>query len=277
VSDQSLTMESLGEPFFTSRSSQIFVREDNRLLKLFNREVDPELIRNEEINTTEAFEKGVSLVKCYGRVRVGDRTGLLIERISGKTLISNFASHPGSLFGVPGLMARLQIRLHATATQTIRCYKDMVRSALDSPPLSFLSAEEKGKALEKLEALPDGDSILHLDYHPDNIMTFQGESSIIDWMTAARGAPAADVAATLYLLTEGEMIPGLNRVVAAILEGIRKGICRGYLKNYKRISGMTDEEIACWRLPFLIVRLGVWHIASEIQVLQEKIRTELAL
>ena len=39
---------------------------------------------------------------------------------------------------------------------------------------------------------------------------------------------------------------------------------------------MTDEEIAPWRLPFLIVRLGVWCIESETDDLQRKIREELA-
>jgi hypothetical protein len=91
-------------------------------------------------------------------------------------------------------------------------------------------------------------------------------------MTAARGVPAADVAATLYLLTEGEMIPGLNKAVSFILEAIRKQICMHYLKAYKASTGMTDDEIAMWRLPFLIVRLGVWHIDSEVAILQHKIR-----
>lgn len=273
---QACTMKALGEPLFKSRSSEIFSWQGNTLLKLFNANVDPALIANEEINTTETYEKGVSKVKCYGHIQIEDRTGIIIERVKGKTLISLAASKPHTAFKVPELMAKLQVNLHNTFTAKIRSYKEMVLNALSSEPLRFLSETEKTAVTEMLAALPDGNSILHLDYHPDNVMSDGEAATIIDWMTAARGVPAADVAATLYLLTEGEMIPGLNKTVAAVLETIRKLICKKYLAEYKKKTGMTDAEIARWRLPFLIVRLGVWNIDSEVNILQEKIRACLA-
>ncbi|PKM72268.1 MAG: phosphotransferase [Firmicutes bacterium HGW-Firmicutes-16] len=268
-------LESLGEPLFTSRSSQIFSWQGNTLLKLFRSDVDPVLIENEEINTTETYDKGVSLVKCYGHVQVEDRTGIIIERVEGKTLISLAGSKPLTVFKVPSLMAELQLKMHNTHTDKIRSYKKFVLDALDSKSLGFLTEEEKQIALKQLSALPDGDSILHFDYHPDNIMSDGKTTTIIDWMTAARGAPAADIAATLYLLNEGEMIPGLSKAVATILETIRKTICKKYYAAYKKKTGMTDADVVPWRLPFLIFRLSVWHIDSEICVLQDKIRDEL--
>jgi len=273
--NETYTLESLGEPLFTSRSSQIFFWQGDTLLKLFRSGVDRVLIENEEINTTETYEKGVSKVKCYGHVQVEDRTGIVIERVSGKTLISLTGSKPLMLFKVPALMVDLQTNMHNTRTDKIRSYKKIVLDAIDSAPLRFLSDDEKKIAYDKVNALPDGDSILHFDYHPDNIMSDGTNSTIIDWMTAARGVPAADVAATLYLLNEGEMIPGLSKLVATILETIRKSICKKYYAAYKKKTGMTDADVAPWRLPFLIFRLSVWNIDSEIDVLQEKIRDEL--
>ena len=271
----SYSLESLGEPLFTSRSSQIFAWDGNALLKLFNANVDPLLIENEEINTTETYEKGISAVKCYGHIKIGDRTGIVIEKVAGKTLISRFGSKPLTLFQVPGMMADLQIEMHSTHTEKIRSYKQFVLSSLESEPMRFLSASERRAVENKLNALPDGDSILHFDYHPDNIMTDGNASTVIDWMTAARGVPAADVAATLYLLNEGEMIPGMSKAAAAILETIRKSICKKYYAAYKKRTGLTDSEVTPWRLPFLIFRLSVWNIDSEIVILQQKIRDEL--
>ena len=50
------TLESLGEPLFTSRSSEIFRWEgDDKLLKLFREGVDKDLIDGEEVNTKEAL------------------------------------------------------------------------------------------------------------------------------------------------------------------------------------------------------------------------------
>lgn len=268
-------LERLDSPLFTSRSSEIYSWEGSRLLKLFNAEVDPHLIENENINTVEAYEKGVTKVKCYGLVQIDNRTGMIIECVNGKPLISLAGSYPMTVFQVPKLMVELQTQLHNTRTDIIRSYKEMVITTLDSQPLSFLSAAEKDNIRKRLALLPDGNSILHLDYHPDNIMSDRQSATIIDWMTAARGVPAADVAATLYLLNEGEMIPGLNKTVVLALETVRKLLCKQYLKEYQKTTGMTDAEIAPWRLPFLIVRLGVWNIDSEVLILQDKIRASL--
>jgi len=271
------TIKSLGEPLFTSRSSQIFDWQEGVLLKLFFSDIDPNMIAQEQINTTESNEKGVSKVACYGSMQVEDRTGILIERIEGKTLISLLGSKPMILFQVSAIMANLQYMLHNTHTDKIRDYKEMVLHLLDSEPLSFLTQEEKQTATRRLNALPDGDSILHLDFHPDNIMSDGKNPTVIDWMTAARGCPAADVAATLYLLNEGEMIPGLNKLVASILEMLRKGICKKYYRLYKEKTGMTDADVQPWRLLFLIFRLGVWNIDSEVAALRTKISDELSL
>lgn len=277
MSDAVYSLKNLGEPIFTSRSSEIFNWEDDKLLKLFRPEVDHELIINEEINTRETFNSGVSKVECFGRVKVDEREGIIIRRVPGKTLISLAGSKPLTAFAVHELMADLQIAMHCAHNDKIRNYKQFVIDALDSEPMSFLSAEEKAICTDKLEALPDGDSILHLDFHPDNIMSDgKYDTTIIDWMTAASGAPAADVAATLFLLNEGEMIPGMSKLAAMVLEAIRKLVCKKYYASYKKKTGMTDAEIAVWRLPFLIFRLSIWNIESEIKSLQEKIRAELA-
>lgn len=272
---EAITQEKLGSPLFKSRSSEVYYWQENILLKLFKSNVDLELIENEEINTKEAFEKGISQVECFGHVKIGDRYGILIARVPGKTLIALVGSRPITLLQAPRIMAEQQIKMHHAHTTKIRSYKEIVLRALDLEPLHFLSEEEKNKAIQKISNLPDGDSILHFDYHPDNIMSDGKNITIIDWMTAAKGVPAADVAATLFLLNEGEMIPGLSKTVAAMLEKIRKSICKNYYALYKKGTGLKDSDVAPWRLPFLIYRLGIWNIESEVIVLQQKIRAEL--
>lgn len=276
VLDTTNQLETLGEPLFKSRSSEIYNWHDDTLLKLFKANIDPVLIENEEINTTETFEKGVSQVKCFGHTKVGERTGIIVGRVPGKTLIALASSKPLIVLQASAIMAEQQIRMHHAHTNKIRSYKEIVLGALQSDPLSFLSDSEKNLAIQKINALPDGDSILHFDFHPDNIMSDGKSTTVIDWMTAARGVPAADVAATLFLLNEGEMIPGLSKAVAAAMELIRKSICKKYYALYKQQTGMQDAEVVVWRLPFLIFRLGIWSIESEIPILQQKIRAELA-
>jgi serine/threonine protein kinase len=254
----------LGIPLFTSRSSQIFLLEDNVLLKLFNNNISTDQVDVEVVNTTEAFAKGVTQVKCYGKCQIEDRYGIIMERVSGKTLLNVFTKNPLIYFKTPKIMAELQLQLHRTKTYILRDYKDLALSCLNSGALGFLTEAEKQIVKEYIAGLPDGNSILHLDYHPDNIMCNGKNVTIIDWMTAAKGVPAADMATTTYLLNEGEMIPGLPRLLSFALEKIRKNIFKSYFKIYKKATGITDEEISKWRIVALIVRLSVWNIESEI-------------
>ena len=273
----------LGEPLFKSRSSDIYAFEGKDvLLKLFHSDVSQELIDGEEVNTKDTFEKGISKIECFGQVRVTDtdgtvRSGILMKKIPGKTLIDLGLSKPAFLLKLAGIMVEQAKLLHSTETDVIRPYKELVRYAMAQPPMDYLTEEQRALIEKKLDALPDKKSILHFDFHPDNIMS-DGKNfvSTIDWMTAASGDPAADIAATQFLLNEGEMIPGMNPAVAAISEFMRGKIWKSFYKNYKKQTGMTDEEVAAWRFAFLIVRLGIWGIESETPYIREKLEEELA-
>lgn len=112
-------------------------------------------------------------------VLIGDRTDLILERIPGKTLIALAASKLFAAFLVRDLISKLQLKMHNTHTDKIRSYKKIVLDALNSEPL-FLWNKERQIAANKIGTLSDGDSILHFDYHPDNIMSDGKTATIID-------------------------------------------------------------------------------------------------
>lgn len=276
MKDNFYTLEKLGAPLFSSRSAEIYPWRGNTLLKLFFEDYDPELTLIEEVNTIETFDKGVSKVNCYGHIWIENRVGLIIEKIEGDTLLNQISADVAFVDTASDIQAELQAKLHQTHSTKIRSYKELVWTALNSKPLDFLTEAERNFVTDKINSLPDKDSILHLDYYTGNIMSVGADdASIIDWFTAAYGDPAADVATTTYLCNEGEMVPGLSEEEAAVLEGLRIRNYERYINRYKELTGMTDEEIAAWRLPVMIVRLGIWNIASEVPALQEKIRAAI--
>lgn len=266
----------LGAPLYVSRSSELYLWEENKLLKLFFEEVDPEFSKREENSLKESFQKKLSEVECFGAVKIEGRTGLLIKKLNGKTLLALLAEDASILPKIPEYMAALQLKMHAEKSETMISYKSVVMSALESEPLLFLSADEKKKAQEYIQQLPDGENILHLDYHPDNIMSDGDVTSVIDWATAAKGVPAADVATTVYILADGEVPPGTSKEEAEFLANLRAEVLKNYLAQYRKVNPISDEEIAQWRLATLVVRLGVWNIESEKEKLQVKIREEIA-
>jgi aminoglycoside phosphotransferase (APT) family kinase protein len=58
--------------------------------------------------------------------------------------------------------------------------------------------------LEGLERLPQGAALCHFDFHPDQVLMTQRGPVVIDWMTAFRGHPLADVARSCVLLSFGQ-------------------------------------------------------------------------
>ncbi|MDR2833401.1 MAG: phosphotransferase [Streptococcaceae bacterium] len=269
------TLKELDAPLFVSRSAEIYAWEGNCLLKLFNEGFDQELISMEELNTTETFNAGVSLVECFGTVSIEGRTGIILSKVEGVTLL-------GMIFGdvVPAdettkIAVDLHLKMHQATSDKIINFKDRVRYAINTKAMDFLTEDLKQEALARLNSLPDGNQILHLDCHHDNMMSNGTDHTIIDWTTAATGVPAIELATMNYLFNEAEMIPGLPEDITAMLENLRHVQGEIYMNLYKEKSGITDEEMQAWQLFVWIVRLGVWNVESEGPQLREKILSSL--
>jgi len=107
------------------------------------------------------------------------------------------------------------------------------------------------KRLHALPVLPGlrepfgpGPSILHLDFHPDNVMLTADGPVVIDWPNAAVGPSAADVAHSWLILATTEVswrdIParaGRRAFIAAFLRGVDRAAAASML-----------AEVAAYRL-----------------------------
>ena len=80
-----------------------------------------------------------------------------------------------------------------------------------------------------------GNSLLHLDLHPGNVLLTGDGPRVIDWAGAARGAAAADVACSWLLLAAAPLVgaakeEGRRLMLAAFAENIDREAARPYLK-----------------------------------------------
>jgi tRNA A-37 threonylcarbamoyl transferase component Bud32 len=114
-----------------------------------------------------------------------------------------------------------------------------------------------------VQAIDDGDRLVHMDLHPLNVIVTESGPVVIDWTNAARAAALSDVAMTIVLLTCPRM-PG-SRIVNTAATPLRAYIARAFSARYrgralderldfvgrmKALDGnMTPEEVvACERL-----------------------------
>ena len=98
-------------------------------------------------------------------------TDIVMERVEGPTMLDDLARRPWSMPAHAKALAQLHKRLHEIAAP------------------SWLAAP-----------LGDGEALLHLDLHPDNVILGPQGPVVIDWPNAARGPAAADVAHTWIVM-----------------------------------------------------------------------------
>jgi phosphotransferase family enzyme len=96
--------------------------------------------------------------------------GLVLERIVGATMLKWGLRRPWTMRHHAATLAQLHDDLHR----------------IPAPP--------------GLPAVGPGDTLLHLDLHPENVLLPRSGPVVIDWTNARRGAPALDVAMTWVIL-----------------------------------------------------------------------------
>lgn len=273
-----LTRADLGEPIAVGRTSEILAAPDrpDRVIKLFLPGTPQEDVTAEVRGTAVAATASLTPVACHDTVTVDDRIGLVLDRLDGESLTRIVERNPLRLHSSARTLARLQARMHEVAAPELPEVRAVVLAALDGSPLAFLTAAERQQAGRAIEALPAGDRLLHLDYHPENVFTTpDGGYAIIDWQTALRGAPAADAALSNLIFTEGEAWPGTPFLKRVLLAVSRREYARVWRAEYQQLTGLTAAELARWRLPALVIRLS-WDIDSERERLRAALRDELA-
>ncbi len=125
-----------------------------------------------------------------------DGADMVVARVEGPTMIDAASAQPWKIRRFARELSKLHQSLHL----------------LDAP--GWLPVAPCGS----------GDSLLHMDFHPLNVMLSSDGPVVLDWANAARGDPLVDVATTWVLLASGE-------VTGSRLETLLARVGRNYFLN----------------------------------------------
>jgi Ser/Thr protein kinase RdoA (MazF antagonist) len=149
--------------------------------------------------------------------RVLSDTDIVMERVHGHTMLDDLARRPWSLPSHATTLARLHKQLHE----------------IGAP--AWLPAP-----------LGEGDSLLHLDLHPDNVILSPRGPIVIDWPNAARGPYAADVAHTWIVMACS--VPTTGRWRQAATRAGNRLFVALFLRHYDRAQiAPWLREVGTWR------------------------------
>ena len=170
-----------------------------------------------------------------------------MTRAAGTTFGEAATAAPELLPRYLEAMVALHRRVHEAAVPGFGSLKGRVAARIEAA--GQLGQGVRGRLLERLAALPDGDRLCHGDFHPYNVLGEPGEATIVDWPDATRGAPAADVCRSFLLIRHHSA-----------------ELAQAYLDAYVGASGLAEGEVLAW-LPVLAAARLVENVPEEVEEL----------
>ena len=159
----------------------------------FAKDALPE-IKQERENARKAFVLGINTAIPYGIVRVGDGYGTVTELLNAVSVTKLIRNNPDDLTEAAKYYIDMLKSIHAITVEDGEV-PDMKETALAWA--DFVAAhipEEQGKKLHALiEAVPKQNTLMHGDYHTNNIMVQNGEPLLIDMDTLCMGHPVFEL------------------------------------------------------------------------------------
>lgn len=235
------------------------------VLKLFKDNIQDQVIEYEALIHEMVYDKGIRMPKLIEEIQYEGRRGFIYERCNGRTLLFQMMKKKWKVRHFAKVLARAQVEIQRNEAPLLPNLKDRLQRDIHS--IKSLAVEDAERLMAYIDILPEGDSICHMDFHPGNVFYDQGITHTIDWVTASRSVPAADIARTYVLVKHSDSIIEGPSWVRALESFWRWLFLRSYLKTIKRETGITFEDVEIWLKPIAIARMSEGISEKEKEVL----------
>lgn len=168
----------------------VYRYDDETIIKTYySKDALPEILQERE-SARKAFVLGVNTAIPYGIVRVGEGYGTVTELLNAVNVTKLVCDDPVNIEKPVEYYVNLLKSIHAVEAEE-GDFPDMRKTALDWARFvrAYLPEEQGKKLCALIEAVPKQNTLLHGDYHTNNIMIQNGEPLLIDLDTLCMGHP----------------------------------------------------------------------------------------
>jgi len=236
------------------RTAEVLAWQNQQVLKLFYDGMPTDLIEREVRAARLVSATGLPTPKLLGELTLDGRRGLIYDRVAGKSFLAMLGTRPWSCVRYARQFAELHAAIHRQRGAGLPPLKAGVENTIRS--IKGLLPHLRSVALDRLACLPDGETLCHFDFHPEQVMMTAAGLVVLDWMTAYAGQPSADVARTIVLLRFGPVLDAswLMQQLVNLLRGI---FFRAYLHHYLELNPtVTAAAIDAWLPVVAVARLA---------------------
>jgi len=225
--------------------AEIYALDEGRVLRVMRNPDDAGLLQREMISMQALFRQGVHVPEVFGLTEADGRPALVMQRIDGVSMMEIIRREPFGMKRHAEKLAELQAGLSkCKAPEGAVSSVSMARHFLDNN--AALTYEQKKFLKELIDGLPEGDSLLHGDFQPGNVLVSGGKSYLIDWVRASRGQVISDIAHTYILMKSVPRIPGVSVFRYFLMRLAGNALSRSYLNAVKKHFDFDEALFSKW-------------------------------
>ena len=172
----------------------VYRYDDETIIKTYYaKDALPE-IKQERENARRAFVLGINTAIPYGIVRVGDGYGTITELLNATSVTKLIRSNPDDMSQAVRYYIDMLKSIHSIETED-GVVPDMRETALSWADFvaDYIPEDQAKKLRALIEAVPKCNTMMHGDYHTNNIMVQNGEPVLIDMDTLCMGHPVFEL------------------------------------------------------------------------------------
>ncbi len=241
----------VGKPLAVGRTAEVYPWDNGWVIKLY-RPPWAAWAEHEARIGRAIHAVGLPVPGVGDIVAVGERVGLLYERVDGTLMLRRMEQNPWSRYRWAQLLADLHVRVHAH--DIIDLPEQRSRLARRITTAEELTLDVRQRLVEALETLCERKCLCHGDLHPGNVMLTARGPMILDWADATRGDPLADVARTSLLL---RMASEKGGIVKRWLSSIpRRRFHQAFVTRYLAARSTNRARLSAWESIVAAARLS---------------------
>ena len=178
-------------------NGEIYRLDEENLIKVFRESTPLETIERERELARQALISRIPTAISYNVAHVDDRFGIVFEMLDAQPLSAVLKNCPDKYDHYAGMYSAFMKRIHQTKGDiaVFGSIKSIYADAIEECR-PYYTEEEIGLIEGLIDSVPDTDTLIHGDYHPNNIMVQNDSLILIDMGDMSCGHPMFDFLAT---------------------------------------------------------------------------------
>ena len=232
----------------------VYRYDDETIVKTyFAKDALPE-IKQERENARRAFVLGINTAIPYGIVRVGESYGTVTELLNATSVTKLIRNSPDDLTQAATYYIDMLKSIHAIEVKDGEV-PDMKETALAWVDFvaPHLPADQAAKLQALVNAIPKQNTLMHGDYHTNNIMVQNGEPLLIDMDTLCMGHPVFELGSMFNAFVG---FSELNHATTMDFFGYSFEVAGKFWNLSLKMYLGTEDEAVCQRVAEKAMAIG---------------------